>query len=401
METTISRLEPGTDGRLKGEQTSLDVAAEHYLHSKTQTQGDGNYAHTAGAALTEFVDEMLERNVASIGQLDKHDLADYAAYLSREVAKPDHQRQLSAESANTYYDIVAGFLSWAVRRDLLDTNYARKEVATDELPNAAGSEKQQFWSRETRENLLMYVDWKTEDVIQQGWMDESKAVRDRAYIGLLALTGVRNGELLRSTRDGRRSGLTWGDVDYDDGILYVLGKSQETEEVPLLDRAARWLRAHERRLDPPSDEWPVFPTGHAPSRYSAARDGLQREGYTTEEIDDVLDEHDVDDVLRDHEIVPPAMTTEGGRGILQDLSRETTLREDGELLQPHGARRGVGQAYYMEAGHEAAQKVLRHQDPAVTSRQYSHVETGELRETGEQVLGDDRRDAPGDASDSS
>lgn len=392
MDTDIERLTPGGSGRLKGKQTDLAVAAEHYLNSKTKVEGDGNYSYTASWALTEFVDQMLARNVTTLAHLDKHDLTAYASHLKDEVARPDRERKFSAESATTYYNIVGGFLAWAVRRDLVDTNYARKEVATDELPNAEGGGKQQFWSEETREKLLLYVDWKTEDVIANGWMDEARAVRDRAYVALLALTGVRNGELLRSPRDGRRGGLEWSAVNYDDESITVLGKSQETEQAPLLDRAARWLRAHERRVDPPTDDWAVFPTGHAPSRYSAARDGLQRQGYATEEIETLLDEHGVDDVLREYEIVPPSMTTEAGRQLLATLSEETALREEGEHLKPHGARRGVGQAYFMDVGIEAAQKVLRHQDPAVTSEQYSHVETQELREIGESVLGDDRRD---------
>jgi hypothetical protein len=55
----------------------------------------------------------------------------------------------------------------------------------------------------------------------------------------------------------------------------------------------------------------------------------------------------------------------------------------------------------MQAGHEAAQKVLRHKDPAVTSKQYSHVETGELREIGEGLLGDDRRQPHGSDAENS
>lgn len=393
MDRTISRLEPGVDGQLDGERTDLEVAAEHYLASKTKVAGGGNYSHTAGWALAEFVETVRRAGVDAVGDLDRHALATYAGHLKAEVARPDGERELAAESARTYYDVVAGFLSWAVRRDLLDTNYARKAVATDELPNAEGSAKQQFWSEETREALLRYVDWKTEDVLEHGWMDERRTLRDRAYVGMLALTGVRNGELLRSPRDARRDGLRWRDVDFEAGIIYVLGKSQNREEAPLLDRAGRWLRAHHRRLDPPADDWPVFPSHHVPSRHRAAREGLRRRGLADDEIERRLEAEAVDDVLREHGIAPPALTTEGGRGILRDLSEETTLTEDGQPLQPHGARRGVGQAYYMAAGHESAQKVLRHQDPAVTSRQYSHVETSELREIGERVLGDDRRDA--------
>jgi integrase len=393
METTIERLEPGIEEPLAGDQTDLGVAAAHYLASKSNAAGDGNYSYTASWALTEFVDGMYEDGIDAVGDLDKHALSRYAAYLKREVAKPDAERPFSAESARTYYNVVAGFLSWAVRRDLVDTNYARKQVAIDELPNADGGEKQQFWSERTRERLLRYVDWKTEDVLAHGWMDEQRALRDRAYVGLLALTGARNGELLRSPRDGRRAGLRWADVDFDAGIVHVLGKSQEREEVPLLDRSARWLRAHRRRLDPPRDDWPVFPSGHAPSRYGAAREGLRRRGYADDEVEALLEQAPVDEVLREHEIPPPSMTTEAGRGILRDFSEETNLTEDGAHLKPHGARRGVGQAYFTKVGHEAAQKVLRHRDPAVTSEQYSHVETQELREIGEGILGDDRHGA--------
>lgn len=391
MDTSISRLEPRVEGQLKRGETELTVAIEHYLASKTKTEGDGNYSHTATLALTEFVDNMLEAGINTVSELNKHALARYASYLKNEVARPDNERQLSAESAQTYYNIVAGFHTWAVRRDLLETNYARKAVAEDELPNAEGSGKQQFWSERTRESLLQYIDWKTEDILKNGWMDEDKAVRDRAYIGVLALTGIRNGELLRSPRDSRRNGLTWADVDFEAGLITVLGKSQQREEVPLLDRAARWLRSHKRRLAPPTPDWPVFPTAHGPSLHRAARNGLQRLDYSADQIEGILGETDVLEVLRNYEISPPALTTEGGRRILRDLSEETSLYEDGDHLKPHGARRGVGQAYFMQAGHESAQRVLRHKDPTVTSQQYSHIEISELRETGEEILGDQKQ----------
>ncbi|WP_073307764.1 site-specific integrase [Halobaculum gomorrense] len=88
---------------------------------------------------------------------------------------------------------------------------------------------------------------------------------------MLAYSGARGAELFRDPQNDRRSGLRWRHVDLDEGTLRVYGKTQEWQRTPLLEPGVERLRAHHRRQDPPSHEWPVFPTNHLPSLYRLVR----------------------------------------------------------------------------------------------------------------------------------
>ena len=176
-------------------------------------------------------------------------------------------------------------------------------------------------------------------------MDALVASRDRAAVVMLSLTGVRAAEIFASSRDERRNGLSWDDVDLDRGVATVLGKTRERQPVPLLDRVVSVLDRHRRLREPPSGEWPVFPTRHAPSLRRAARDRLAARGWDTDEIEATLDER------TGREVVPPALTTNGARSLLQRLCGDADIDIDGEYLNPHGSRRGPGSEIYT-VGHK-------------------------------------------------
>jgi len=119
----------------------------------------------------------------------------------------------------------------------------------------------------------------------------------------------------------------------------VLGKSQhEDEEVQLPKQVHRPLERLEQALEPPTPEWPVFVTSHAPSLYGNLPDDVDPSAG------DPLELH------RKHGVVPPSLSTNGGRSVLKRLCDEADLEIDGEYLKPHGARRGVGEAIYREHG---------------------------------------------------
>lgn len=76
-----------------------------------------------------------------------------------------------------------------------------------------------------------------------------------------------------------------GDVDLERGRLEVYGKSREYEAVGLTDAAHDALSRLERVQEPPTDDWPLFPTDHAVSRYAAVEDATGERPEPGSDID--------------------------------------------------------------------------------------------------------------------
>lgn len=350
---------------------SLFVLRDRYIESTQKDQGTGNYARDADRVLANWLEWCRERNpsVTSTDDLTVLVLGKWAQDLKDRT----HAGAINGSTAQTYYGIVSACLTWAVKWEYLDANPAHKQRAKDELPEASAgtSADTQFWNSEERTAFTQFVDRRAEAAVDERGLAAVPELRDRALVYLLAYSGARSAEVLRDTSDARRDGLQWRDVDLEEGVLTVLGKSQATEVVQLPEQARPAIARLETVLDPPGDNWPVFPTLHSPSLYGRLEDDP--------EIDD---DHTVLDVLRDQDVSPPALTTDGARKLFRRLCAEGEIPVDGghEYLTPHGARRGAGEAVYRGGDFEAAQRVLRHADPSTTSAMYSHIEAGELAE---------------------
>lgn len=88
----------------------------------------------------------------------------------------------------------------------------------------------------------------------------------------------------------------------------------------------------------------------------------------------------VGELLREHGIVPPALSTNGGRRILRELSAGSGITEGGEYLKPHGARRGLGHQLYQQSS-ELAQEALRHKSIETTHSAYTDVKASRVSES--------------------
>ena len=366
----------------------LAAAIDRYLQSKSKgTDGSGAYRQTAETALTQWHEWLREQDCDRLDDLGDREIGAtimrrYAQRLGQRVRRGD----IAPSTAWTYYNIVSGFLSFAVRDGVLDRNPAQTNRAREPLPDDDTDNDQQFWDRESRECILQYVNDRAYEAIEEKGGEAMQEARDRAIVYLLAYTGVRGAEVLRSQHDSRegRQGLRWRHVDMDRWVLRVFGKAQEWEAAPVPRPARAPLERWQQMLNPPSEEWPVFLTDHAPSKYRAVRDALSdADGpdLDAEEIDAILDEHDVDDVLREYDIVPPAITTDGMRSRMQTLCEDADVGIDGEYLKLHGARRGIGDEVFRK-DRGLAQDLLRHKSLSTTKEAYSHI-TAEER--GEQV----------------
>ncbi|WP_255171051.1 tyrosine-type recombinase/integrase [Natrononativus amylolyticus] len=346
---------------------SLEDTIEAFLGSGNKS---GNYRDALERVLTDWRHHLTDRGIDTVEDVDKRAIARYAQSLSGRVESDPRDDGISAATARTYYDYVSAFLAYCVRWDYLEENPAQKGIALAELPPRPKRQSgdQQFWTAADRKTLLRYADERAHAAVDEGRRNALEALRDRALVYVLAYSGVRGAEILSDPRDERRDGLRWRDVDLENNQLIVLGKNQQREEAQLPPQAHGPLERLERALRPPSEEWPVFVTSHAPSLYRAVPDGIDADGA------------DVLELLRKRGVSPPSLSTNGGRSVLKRLCESAEIDVDGGYLKPHGARRGVGEAIYRERGAAAAQRVLRHADPRTTSRMYAHIEASELAE---------------------
>lgn len=168
--------------------------------------------------------------------------------------------------------------------------------------------------------------------------------------------------------------------------IHMEATYQEWETTPLPRQAVFAVRQYYSLLGEPPDQWRVFPTEHAPSKYRVARDELATtHDLSDDAIETVLDETAIDSVLQEYEIIPPAVTVNRMRSHMQTLCEEAGIDVDGEYLKLHGARRGLGDAVFRVDRGEA-QDLLRHRSLQTTKDAYSHIEAEERAERVPDIL---------------
>jgi integrase len=352
---------------------ALEDVIEEFLDSGTKS---GNYRSNLRSALETWAGWVADRGITGLEDVDKRAMAKYAEHLQQRIRAGknlDVDGGISASTAWTYYDYISAFLDWCVEWDYIRENPAQKGIVKDELPDRPNTESgsQQFWSPKDRDALISYIDEQAAEAVDEDGLQAVAILRDRALAYVLAYSGVRGGEILQDPRDDRRAGLRWEDVEIESSRATVLGKDQQREPVQLPEQTHQPLRQLHWVVDPPSGEWPVFPSNHAPSLHSALPDGWNRPEN---------DEKNLLDHCRTLRVTPPALSTNGGRTVMKRLCDDADIDIDGEYLKPHGGRRGAGETLYRELDAAAAQRALRHKDPATTSKMYSHIDATELAE---------------------
>jgi integrase len=364
--------------------THLDDAIEAFLDAKQKGNDSGNYRTLAENVLGRWKRWLQTRGIDDLERVDTQTMRRYAQHLRRRTRakkSDDTSGGIAASTAQTYYAIISGFLTWCVEDERIPTNPAQANRAQSELPEDIGeSEQQQFWSPDDRLRLLRFVDRRASDAIDEQGFDATTEVRDRAIVYLLAYSGCRIGEIVRDPNDDRRRGLYWQDVDFEASTLRVLGKTQEWQNAAFPEQCHSALERHQRLQSPPQDQWPVFPTQHIPTYYRLAHEQLPDEGYSDDEIETILDSGDMRARLCEEGIVPPNITTRSVRRILRQMCKDAEIQPpegQADYFQPHGGRRGAGDTLYREQGVSASQDLLRHQDPRTTSEAYRHIDATE------------------------
>lgn len=368
------------------QQGKLQGLVEQYLTSR-RTTGSHAYAASAESVLHRW-GVWMEENGYLLDNLDDTQegpriLNNYALHLAEQV----HDDTLSPSTAQRYFAYVSACLSYGVRQGHLDRNPALSEAAKEDLPEQRRADRtdQQFWSEAQREAIVSFVDDRTKQARTDGTTDVLLATRNRALVRVLAYSGVRGAEVFSHPDDDRegRCGLRWKKVDLDAGTMLVFGKSQTWERTPLPSTCAEAVADLKERLQPASEDWPVFVTGHRPSLARVAREQLD----TRYDRELANAEGNIWQLFRDHDITPPALTTSGARKVMQRLTEAADIDVEDEYLKLHGGRRGLGDLLYREdRGH--AQDILRHKDLSTTQDAYQHIDAEERREQLEEYLED-------------
>ncbi len=401
-------MDPNNQAAILGEdasETPLDARLDQFLDQKAKnTEGDerqGTYVRDLERVVPKWIGWSSDRGVETFARLDEKHMASYAEYLDRRVrarkADDENESGVTEATAWKYYNLVSAYLTYCRKWGEIDDNPAQAGLPLESMPDRpnGSSKDQQFWQPAQRQRLISYVDERAADAIDDRGSESVAEVRDRAFVALIGYSAVRGAEVLRVPRgdDKRpgRQGATWSDLDLEDETIDVLGKNQEHEQAPLTDKPVAVLERWRDVLDPATDDWPLFPTAHRPTLWSALRDQLGEHGH--DDVDGLLDPYDDPmDAYRQYSCVPPALTTEGGRSVLKRLTDAAGIDTDDsqkDYLTLHGARRGVGERYYREEGPAAAQRALRHADPQTTSEMYSHIEASELSDIGSDVFSDE------------
>ncbi|PCR89228.1 tyrosine-type recombinase/integrase [Natrinema ejinorense] len=319
---------------------AITDAVDAYLQRKAvgdpDSSGAGAYAANAESILRRWA-EWLEREheIGSIVALSVEHMHAYATELRRRTERGEY----TASTADTYYAVVRAFLSWCVRGGILEDNPAASDRAEAALPTAETRSPNDSWTADRRRELEGYVRERALEAGSRSTRERRTRLREYAMVAVLAHSSVRGAELFRAPEDDRRTGATWDDVDFYTGTIRVLGKSQRLEDVPLPARARTPLRRYRVVLDPPSNDWPLFPTGHAPSIASRVRASLHERGYDESEIDALFTDATAMELARERSIAPPAITTEGARSVLKRLCEGAGVDVDGNYLTPRGVRR--------------------------------------------------------------
>ncbi|NHN42951.1 tyrosine-type recombinase/integrase [Halorubellus sp. JP-L1] len=350
---------------------------EDAIRARLKRVDSGNYARNSKFVLTDFAEFVRDRGIRELENVTETDCRRYAQDLADRVDADE----LAASSANTYYNIVRAWLAWCVRDARIPENPAEKLRATEELPEDQGDSDRQYWSADVRDRLLAHMDKVVDEANEANdRRAQLEAHRNRALVYMLAYSGARGAEIVRDPDDDDRNGICWSDVDVDAGVVGVLGKTRERQEVSILEPARTRLERYKRLLDPP-ESWPVFMTFHPPNLYSHVREAADGDLDTALETEGPLT------VMRDQGIGPRAISVQATRNLMQKHCKTAGIDIDGEYLKPHGGRRGLGHELYAEQA-ELAQEMLCHQNIGTTHESYREVRAAERKEAAEGALFD-------------
>jgi integrase len=397
--------------------TALDATFDRYFQDIGKGRGGdgGHYRRNSKRELERFTEwaagergpdkwtgifpDDVDR-APTFDDLSENVFREYARHLAS-------NRGLKQNTVQTYYAYISAWCGWCVTEGYLDTHFAQRASATAPLPEDNGRKPgdQQAWTSEQRHVLTRYVDdtaYEASERVGEIPDDEPeekararyealRAARDRALVYLISYTAIRIGELVRDASDPRRRGIRWEDVNLNEGSVDVYRKKQSWDSASLPGPVIEPLELYKKRLDTPSDRWPVFPTLHFATVSKQIQEELANRGLDSEEIAARREEYEYDFFLALSENIRlPSITTDGARGTLRRITEESSVEVEHpkhEYLAPHGGRRGMGEVLVRAFGYTVAARYLDNSEEMVRKR-YSHIEAGELGDAAAEAIED-------------
>jgi site-specific recombinase XerD len=221
---------PGSEEQKEGP-LSLNGALRLFLQAQEAMQHSPrtikDYRHTIGMFL-RYIRE--KRQYEAIEQITEGDILEWLSYLRGTVNK--WGRPYSSRSIETFSRDVMTFFHWLVRH---------RHLKEDPTALVGRPKVERALIRVFTEDELRRLDAAcTHPSGNRGFTeDEYKALsaRDRAFLWLLLSTGVRVSEAC---------GLRFGDIDWDEGLIYVRGKGAKERRIPFGKVAKQHLDTYVR-----------------------------------------------------------------------------------------------------------------------------------------------------------
>jgi len=292
-----------------------------------------NTARTYRNALAFFLEVIISRGhlpetfpVASITE-------DWIAWLA--VALKDY----APTSERLYLSAVTGFYEYLAAERLAEINLPRLRLIIHQRARRPGHRLPQF-PRNDIEQILAYVNNYTIRIFDDE-TDRLRAMRDRAFIVMLADTGLRVHEACALRR---------GDIDWNEGRAMIIGKGDKQAIVRFSTRAIRSIRD-----------------------YLSLRAGLDGTSGRPLPSLPLFARHDKGAGKK----VKP-ITTATGRNIVAEQVRQALGSEAEGHITPHSFRHYFVTTVLRASGNlKLAQELARHTNIAVTQR-YAHLSNDEL-----------------------
>ena len=248
-------------------------------------------------------------------------------------------KNFSAPTERLYLTAVAGFYEYVAAERLADINLPRLRLLIRQRSRRPGIRLPQF-PTDNIETMLEYAFKLTEQMFE-GSQDKLRAYRDRAFLIMLADTGLRVHEACSLRR---------GDIDWNEGRGVIIGKGDKQAVVRFSSRVLRVLRD-----------------------YLSLRSHLDGASSRPLTALPLFARHDKGAGKK----VKP-ISTATGRNIVSERVRQVLGEEAVGTITPHSFRHYFVTTVLRASGNlKLAQELARHSNIQVTQR-YAHLSDDEL-----------------------
>ncbi len=322
---------------------SISEAIQRYLETVRLARSE-NTARTYANALKFFAQVLEVRNISleetPISDLNEDALAWTIASLK--VYAPTTER--------LYLAALRGFYEYLAAERLADVRLSRLRLLIRQRARRPGQRLPQF-PRDDIDKIIKAVDGYTQFNTGSNEQERLRALRDRAFIILLADTGLRVHEACELRR---------GDVDWNEGRAIIIGKGNKEAVVRFSARAMRALKDYltaRQKLDGAFGRpLPSLPLFARHDRGAGAK-------------------------------VKP-ISTATGRNIIKERVRQILGEDAVGKITPHSFRHYFVTTVLRATGNlKMAQELARHSNIAVTQR-YAHLSDDELDKGYHEIFND-------------